>query len=129
MRSINLKNAGLTWISLLLALPTAYFFLISFLKYELGVHEPFDAIAPVLERMGIKETLGWNINLLILLGPLVAFTLSIFQVLKIKFQFTQNHFLFQFILKKRWLPLLVAAFSVTLLAILFVYLVGENCNG
>src|SRR6185295_3521299 len=99
---------------------------ISFLKYELGVHEPFDAIAPVLERMGIKETLGWNINLLILLGPLVAFTLSIFQVLKIKFQFTQNHFLFQVILKKRWLPLLVAAFSVTLLAILFVYLVGEN---
>jgi hypothetical protein len=129
MRSINLKNAGLTWISLLLALPTAYFFLISFLKYEAGVHAPFDAIAPFLERMGIKETLGWNINLLILLGPMVAFTLSIFQVLKIKFQFTQNHFLFQFILKKRWLPLLVAAFSVSLLGILFIYLVGENCTG
>jgi hypothetical protein len=127
MKPINLKNTGLTWISLLLSLPTAYFFLISFLKYELGVHEPFDAITPFLERMGIKEALGWNINLLILLGPLVAFTLSIFQVLKIKFQFTQNHFLFQFILKKRWLPLLVAAFCVSLLGILFIYLVGENC--
>ena len=128
MKPINLKNTGLTWISLLLALPTAYFFLISFLKYEVGVHEPFDTIAPLLERMGIKETLSWNINLLILLGPVVAFALSIFQVLKIRFQFTQNHFLFQFILKKRWLPLLVAAFSASLLAILFIYLVGENCT-
>ena len=122
-----LKQNGIAIASLLLALPTAYFLSISVLKYEMGVDAPFDAIAPFLERMGIKETLGWNINLLILLGPLVAFALSIFQVLKIKFQFTQNHFLFQVILKKRWLPLLVAAFSVSLLAILFIYLVGENC--
>ena len=124
-----LKQNGIAIASLLLALPTAYFLSISVLKYEMGIDAPFDAIAPFLERMGIKETLGWNINLLILLGPLVAFALSIFQVLKIKFQFTQNHFLFQFILKKRWLPLLVAAFSVSLLAILFIYLVGENCIG
>jgi hypothetical protein len=122
-----LKQNGIAIASLLLALPTAYFLSISVLKYELGIDAPFDAIAPFLESMGIKETLGWNINLLILLGPLVAFALSIFQVLKIKFQFTQNHFLFQVILKKRWLPLLVAAFSVSLLAILFIYLVGENC--
>ena|SRR5436190_22337486 len=119
-----LKQNGIAIASLLLALPTAYFLSISVLKYEMGVDAPFDAIAPFLERMGIKETLGWNINLLILLGPLVAFALSIFQVLKIKFQFTQNHFLFQVILKKRWLPLLVAAFCVSLLAILFIYVVG-----
>ena len=124
-----LKQNGIAIASLFLALPTAYFLSISVLKYEMGIDAPFDAIAPFLERMGIKETLGWNINLLILLGPLVAFALSIFQVLKIKFQFTRNHFLFQFILKKRWLPLLVAAFSVSLLAILFIYLVGENCIG
>jgi len=124
-----LKQNGIAIASLFLALPTAYFLSISVLKYEMGIDAPFDAIAPFLERMGIKETLGWNINLLILLGPLVAFALSIFQVLKIKFQFTQNHFLFQFILKKRWLPVLVAAFSVSLLAILFIYLVGENCIG
>jgi hypothetical protein len=122
-----IKQNRIAIASLLLALPAAYFFLSSFLKYELGVHEPFDAVAPLLERTGIKETLGWNINLLILSGPAAAFALSIFQVLKIKFQFTQNHFLFQFILKKRWLPLLVAAFSISLLAILFIYLVRENC--
>ena len=122
-----LKQNNIAIASFLLALPTAYFICISVLKYGLGIDAPFDAIAPLLERWGIKETLGWNINLLILFGPLVAFVLTIFQVLNIRFQFTQNHFLFQFILKKRWLPLLVAAFSISLLAILFIYLLGENC--
>jgi hypothetical protein len=122
-----IKPKSIAIISLLLALPTAYFICISVLKFELGVDAPFDSIAPFLERMGIKETLGWNINLLILFGPFIAFLLTIFQVLTIRFQFTQNHFLFQFLIKKRWLPILVAAFSVSLLAFLFVYLVGENC--
>ena len=95
-----LKQNWIGIASLLLALPTAYFLGIAVLKYEMGIDAPFDSIAPLLERMGLKESLGWNVNLLILLGPIVAFGLSIFQVLKIKFQFTQNHFLFQFILKK-----------------------------
>jgi hypothetical protein len=123
-----IKQNGITLISLLLALPTAYFFAISILKYELGVDGPFDTIAPLLESWGIKETLGWNINLLILLGPLLAFLLAIFQLLGIRLQFTQNHFLFQITVRKKWLPFLVAGFSISLLAILFIYLFGENCN-
>ncbi len=122
-----IKQNSIAIASLLLALPTAYFITISVLKYLAGIDGPFDTMAPVLERWGIKETLGWNINLLILFGPVVAFLLTIFQVLSIRIQFTENHFLFQFLLKKRWLPLFVAAFSVSLLAILFVYLLGENC--
>ena len=122
-----IKQNSIAIASLLLALPTAYFITISVLKYLAGIDGPFDTMAPVLERWGIKETLGWNINLLILFGPLVAFLLTVFQVLSIRIQFTENHFLFQFLLKKRWLPLFVAAFSVSLLAILFVYLLGENC--
>jgi len=127
MKQITKQN-GITLISLLLALPTAYFFVIAVLKYELSVDGPFDAIAPLLERWGLKETLGWNINLLILFGPLLAFFLTIFQLLGIRMQFTQNHFLFQITVRKRWLPLLVAGFSISLLAILFIYLFGENCN-
>jgi len=122
-----IKQNSIAIASLLLALPTAYFITISVLKYLAGIDGPFDTMAPVLERWGIKEALGWNINLLILFGPLVAFLLTVFQVLSIRIQFTENHFLFQFLLKKRWLPLFVAAFSVSLLAILFVYLLGENC--
>ena len=127
MKQITKQN-GITVISLLLALPTAYFFAIALLKYELSVDGPFDAIAPLLERWGIKEALGWNINLLILFGPLLALFLAIFQLLGIRLQFTQNHFLFQITVRKRWLPLLVAGFSISLLAILFIYLFGENCN-
>jgi hypothetical protein len=121
------KQNGIAIISLLLALPTAYFIVISVLKYELGVDGPFDSIAPLLESWGIKESLGWNINLLILFGPLLAFLLTIFQLLGVRMQFTQNHFLFQITVRKRWLLLLVAGVSISLLAVLFTYLFGENC--
>lgn len=122
------KNSWLNVAGLLLALPTAYFFTVSILKYQLGVSGPFDASYPLLQRMGIQEPLGWNINLLILLGPIAAFGLTVFQVLKIQWRFTKDEFLFHFTVKKRWFPLLIAAFSVSLLAILFLYLVGENCR-
>ena len=121
------KQNGIAIISLLMALPAACFIAIAVLKYELGVEGPFDAIDPLLQNWGIKESLGWNINVLILFGPLLAFLLTIFQLLSLRMQFTQNHFLFQIIIRKRWLPLLVAGFSISLLAILFAYLFGENC--
>lgn len=122
------KQNGITLLSLLLALPTAYFICISILKYEMRVDAPFDSIAPFLERMGIKETLGLNINLLILFGPFVAFLLAVFQVLKIDWQFTREQFLFHFTIKKRWFPLLMIAFSLSLLAFLGIYMIGENCR-
>ena len=126
MKQLTRQN-GIAVISLLLILPTAYFIVIAVLKYELGVDGPLDAITPLLERWGIRESLGWNINLLILLGPLLALFLTIFQLLSVRMQFTQNHFLFQITVRKRCLPLLVACCSASLLAILFAYLFGENC--
>src|SRR5260221_5598809 len=123
-----IKSNWLTAAGLLLALPSSYLICISVLKYGLSINEPFDSSAPLLERWRIKESLGWNINLLILLGPVAGFLLTIFQVLIIKWQFTKEHFYFQFTVKKRWFPILVAAFSISLLVILFFYLLGENCN-
>ena len=122
------KQNGITLLSLLLALPAAFFICISVLKYEMGVDAPFDSMAPVLEKMGIKETLGWNINLLIIFGPFVAFLLTIFQVGRIDWRFTKEQFLFHFAVKKRWFPLLVIAFSMSLLAFLVIYMIGENCR-
>lgn len=122
------EQKWLTWAALLLSLPTAYFFIIAVLKFELGVDAPFDTIAPLLERMGIKESPGWNINLLILLGPVVACLLSMFQVLKIEWHFTREQFQVRCTIRKRWFPLLVSALSMSLLAVLFLYLLGENCN-
>ena len=118
-----------TWLNLmclLLAMPTAYFITISVLKYGLNIDSPFDNATPFLERMGIKENIGWNINLLILFGPLIAFLLTIFQVLKISWKFTKEKFEFNFTILKKWFPLLVAVLSGGLLLTLFIYLVGEN---
>jgi len=121
------KQKWITWAALLLALPAAYFIFTNILK-QFGLNGPYDAIDPFLQNMGIRESIGWNINLLILLGPVAACLLTIFQVVKIKWEFTREQFEFHFAIRKRWFPLLIAAFSISLLAILFLYLLGENCN-
>ncbi len=123
-----IKQKWTTWAALMLALPTACFIGINILKEVFGINGPYDAIDPWLQTMGIRQSLGWNINLLILLGPIAACLLTIFQVLKINWQFTKEQFEFHFAVRKRWFPLLIAAFSVSLLAVLFLYLVTENCN-
>jgi len=126
---MNKKALHSNWLAagaLLLALPTAYFITISLLKYVFNVDGPFDNAAPFFERMGIQESIGWNINLLILFGPLIAFLVTIFQVLTINWQFSKEQFEFHFIIRKKWFPLLVALLSGGLLLTLFVYLIGEN---
>ena len=126
METTTRRHIWLNVLSLLLALPTAYFITISLLKYGLNIDGPFDHASPFLERMGIKESIGWNINLLILFGPLVAFLLTVFQTLKINWQFSKEQFEFQFTIRKKWFPLVVAVVSGGLLLILFIYLAGEN---
>ncbi|HEX5653812.1 MAG TPA: hypothetical protein VFX58_12100 [Chitinophagaceae bacterium] len=122
-RSFWLSSTGL-----LLALPTLYFLFIAILKYELNVPGPFDSASPLLEKLGFKESLGWNINLLILFGPVFALLLALLQVVKINWQISKEDFRFHVTIYKRWFPLGVALLSAGLLAILFIYLAGENCN-
>ena len=126
MQTLNTRRTLLNLASLLLVLPTAYFISISVLKYGLNIDGPFDNATPFLERMGIKENLGWNINLLIVFGPLIAFLLTIFQVLRIRWQFSKEQFEFHFSIRKKWFPLMLAVLSGGLLLTLFIYLVGEN---
>ena len=127
MKTTTLARSNMLSIAaLLLSLPTAYFILISILKYGLGLDGPFDAAQPFLERMGIKETLGWNINLLIVFGPLIALFISVFQVLVVEWHFTKEQFQFNFTIQRKWFPIFVALFAFASLCILFVYLLGEN---
>jgi hypothetical protein len=128
---MQLQNSKTNWLSfagLLLILPAAYFIIISVLKYSLKIDAPFDASQPFLERMGIKEPFGWNINLLILTGPVLAIVLTIFQVLKIEWHFAKEQLYFHIIIQKKWFPILVSALGISVMAVLFLYLVGENCN-
>jgi len=124
----TIKQKWITWAALFLVLPTAYFIIINILKEVFGINGPYNDINPFLESMGIRGSLGWNINLIILFGPVAAGLLTIFQVLSINWVFSREQFEFHVAVRKRRFPLLVAAFSTGLLVILFLYLLGENCN-
>lgn len=112
----------------LLAIPTAYFILISLLKYGLDQPYLFDSARPFLERMGIKEALGFNINLLILFGPFIALVLNLLAVIKFDWYNEKETFSIKFSIEKHWWNMLLVIFSGLLLAFLFIYAIGENCR-
>jgi hypothetical protein len=124
IRRDKLLNAA----ALLLVLPTVYFISISILKSELGIAGPYNTSEPLLEQLGISEPLGWNINLLILPGPVVALCIALFQVLHIDWQFTKEKIQFQFAIQKKWFPIVIILISGLVLASLFSYLILENYN-
>ena len=128
MRTTTFKNDWVTSLALLLVLPTAYFILVSILKYVLGVGGPFDSIQPIAEQWGIKDPPGFNITSVILFGPMIAFLLTVFQFMKLEWRLTKEEFHLHFSFYKRWFPILVSAASIGVLAILFFYMLGENCN-
>jgi len=115
-------------LGILLTFPTAYFILISLLKFGFGASYLFDSTQPFLERIGIKESLGWNINLLILLGPLSALGLNLLAVLKVEWNNGREIFAIKFSIEKHWWNMTLVFLSGLLLATLFVYALGENCR-
>ena len=127
MRTITFKNNWMTAAGLLLVLPAAYFILIGILS-AFGINGPLEAIKPFAERFGIKDPPGFNITSVVLFGPMVAFLLTIFQFLKIEWHFSKEEFLLNLTFQKRWFPVMVAVASVGVLAMLALYMFGENCR-
>ena len=127
MKTITFKNNWLTAAGLLLVVPTAYFILIGVLS-AFGISGPLEAIKPFAEKLGIKDPPGFNITSVILFGPMVAFLLTIFQFLKIEWHFSKEEFLLHLSFQKRWFPIMVAVASVGVLAMLSLYMFGENCR-
>jgi drug/metabolite transporter (DMT)-like permease len=128
MKANVINTNRVFWIGTLLTLPTAYFIFISILKYGFGISGLFNSSQPLLENLGIKESPGLNINLLILFGPAIALLLNLFAVLKIDWQ-NENEFLsIKISIKKHWWNMVLVIFSGILLATLFIYALGENCR-
>ena len=128
MKTITFKSNWLTALALLLMLPTAYFILIGLLS-EFGINGPLEATQPIAEKWGIEDLPGgFNISSVILFGPMLAILLTIFQFLKIEWHLAREEFLVHFTFQKRWFPILITTGSVMLLAFLFFYMLGENCN-
>lgn len=127
METITSRRNWLNVLSLLLILPSAWFFCINLLN-ETGISGPYNATQPILENLGINKTLGWNINLLLLLGPVIALLFSAIQVLNIEWHFSKAQFQFNITIRRKGVPLFIVFLSGLILATLVVYLVAENCN-
>jgi hypothetical protein len=128
MKSNYLKSSWLSAFGLLLALPAAIFIIFSILKYGIGISAPYDSVAPFLENWGGNEPPGWNINLLIVAGPVLAIVITFLQVLKIEWDSSKEDVQLHFSIRKKWFPIWVAFSSAALLLVLFFYLFTENCN-
>ena len=128
MKPLVIKTISVFWIGTLLTIPTAYFIFISILKYGLGISSLLDSAQPVLEQWGISESLGFNINLLILFGPMMALFLNLFAVLKIEWYNQREIFSVRFYIEKHWWNMVLVIFSGILLTTLFIYALGENCR-
>jgi len=127
MKTAIFRNNWLTSLAVLLVIPAAYFIIIGVLS-ELGINGPLEAIQPLAEKWGIKDPPGLNITSVILFGPMIAFLLTVFQFMKLEWRLTKEEFFIQFSFYKKWLPIVVASASVAVLAMLFFYMLGENCN-
>lgn len=128
MKLITINRKLALALGTLLVLPTAYFILISLLKYGLGASYLFDSAQPILEGLGIKESLGFNINLLILFGPLIAMAINLLTVLRIEWRNENEIFSIRLSIQKHWWNMVLVLFATALLATLFIYVLGENCR-
>ena len=112
---------------LILAVPTFYFVLISILKFELNQPYLYDSISGLLNQWGLQENPGWNINLFILSGPVLAVLLNLAVILRIHFDNTRDQFDCRFTISKNWLNLAVVLFGGFICTFLVLYFIGENC--
>ena len=128
MKAQILKPGVSVVVGLLLTAPTLYFILVSVLKYVFELPALFDATVPALEALGIKDAIGWNINLLLLFGPLLALLFNLTAVSSLNWKANGHevniHLTFQ---KQCWNWVVIGLSSVCLVT-LFVYAMGENCN-
>ncbi len=122
------KPSAAATIGLFLTAPTAYFIFVSILKYVFGLPALFNATEPLLNSIGGKDTLGWNINLLILFGPLIALLINVTSILKILWDRNEEGIHINLSIEQRFMNWLVIAISGGSLALLFLYALGENCN-
>ncbi len=128
MQLTTSRGRWLNMIALLLLFPAAYVIIISLLKYGAGIDGPFDASAPFLESMGIKEPPGFNISMLILAGPIMAIGLVLLQVLHLKWNSSKEYFHFDITIRKKRAAMIIGILAALVLASLFFYLFAENCN-
>jgi hypothetical protein len=120
------RHYWLNALSMVLLFPATYVIVISILKYGLGIDGTFDASAPLLESMGIKDQPGWKNTLLIVYGPWQSLLFSALQVLHLHWHFSREQAELRKTVNKKWLLLAIALIAGLVLFVLAVYQIGEN---
>ena len=128
MKTKTLKPNLNATIGLLLTTPALYFIFISVLKFVFGVPMLFDAAQPILDAWGVKGPIGWNISLMFILGPLVAFLFNLTNVLRIDWQNNKHQINFQLSFEMGFKNWLLVAISCLCMINVIVYVICENCN-
>lgn len=122
------KPSSAATIGLLLTAPTAYFIFVSALKYVFRLPALFDAFEPLLNSMGAKGPLGWNINLLIVFGPALSFLINLISILTVQWNRNEGGIHIHLVVQQKPVNWIVLCISGGCLALLFLYALGENCN-
>jgi 1,4-dihydroxy-2-naphthoate octaprenyltransferase len=90
MTTISSKQGMLFLFNFLLLLPATAVIVASLLKYELGIDAVFDAIAPTMEKWGIKDPPGLNITSLVVFGPLAVLLIAVVKTIKLRLAHEQE---------------------------------------
>jgi hypothetical protein len=116
------------WVGALLTVPAFYFLLASLLKYVLGMPLLFDALQPSFERWGSAEPLGWNINAIMIFGPLIAIGLNVFAVVHADFRKESDYLQVHIRFFRNWWNWAIVLLNAFVLGSFFLYALAENCN-
>ena len=126
MRTQVLKPPISAGMGLLLTIPAGYFLLINLVN-EVGWSAPYEFSEPFLIPLGLREGVGFNINLLIAFGPSIALLLNVTSVVSFEWKSSNADLQLNFHILKRWTNWMVIFLAGLCLLILFLYLIGENC--
>jgi hypothetical protein len=112
----------------LLVMPAIYFFTAAFLNYEMHLPFLWNLVAAWFDQPQNKA-LGWNANLLIAIGPLLAILVTLpgllqFRLYRDEFDKWQLSALVA-LSSARWL---VVGAGVLVTGVMIAYLFGENCS-
>ena len=127
MKAQILKPALSAIVGLLLTLPAAYFLFINILN-EMGQPGLYNSAAPLLESLGANRSFGWNINLLIVGGPLIALLLNVSSILRFEWHMDKSLIDISLQIERRWTNWVIIGLGALCMLVLFIYLAGENCR-
>ena len=109
----------------ILVSPTVYFICAAILYFGLGNSFLWIPIDPILENQANKH-IGWNMNLLIMPGSVMALAYNFLCIVKVSRVVTSEKFQLSIIIRKQWLNIAVAILSILVLSFLFGYPVIKN---